>query len=453
MKVVLLSFHVADVGVEALGGLALSDRAAVEQKLREQMVLFQAKEAFYLATCNRVEFAFVFGAQVPDDFTSLSPSQPRLYWGLPAVTKHLLSVALAQDSVVIGESQIMGQFKTAVQDCQALGLMGAVLNRLTNLVIREAKRVRTEMGLTHSHSSVSTVAGKFLLQHPDPSDRPVILIGAGETNQLLARYLSKRGHKNFVWVNRTHARAERAAFALGGSVVPWEALGAGGTLQSADFMKLLPKAFAVVLATNAGGVILGAEALAQISPDWVIDLSIPANADREVVEAAGSQYWSLDDMSERLRLEKQVHADLLAELKIEIEAGTDVIVTEMQSSRVSDLLGLAVSETERAFEQAWTVALKELAHLDPAELEQVRQWSRKTVNQMLHQHLELLKRAAVVGSAASTGVSQGESKLENPQGASSKSFAPLPELNLPSAVTVDQIAEVIHLARRPRVLN
>ena len=417
MRILLLSFHVADIGVEALGTVSLGEREQAAQRMRDLMARLRAQESFYLATCNRVELAFVFDGQVPEDFSMVSNHQPRIYWGLPAVTKHLLSVALSQDSVVIGETQIMGQFKSAVSDAQKDGLMGPRLNRLTNRVIREAKRIRSELGMSRLHTSVSTVAGKFLLQQMKGTEGALIFVGAGETNQLLARYLSKRGYSNFVWINRTLSRAKLAAKEFGGRVLPFEVL-------SGSFATELPMASAVVLSTGAGRPLLPKEAVEKIAPRVVIDLSIPANAERAVVESCGAQYWSLDDMTERLRVEKRDHAELLAEMKMAVEVSAERILSEMQSSHVAELLAEAVRQTELAFEKAWQGAESELSQLSQEELEKVRVWSRKTVNQVLHQHLETLKVVA-----------QSDERPAEP--------SPKPVL------TVDQIAEVIQLARHP----
>lgn len=385
MKIILLSFHIQTIGVQGLSALTIAPDQTAE-RLRNLMGTLGASEGFYLATCNRIEFAFRFENQVPEDFSVLGAYQPRVFWGAHDVARHLLEVALSKDSLVFGESQIMGQLKQAFQWALDEKLVGPVLERMLNLVLRESKKIRTALGLSSHHTSVSTVAGRELIGDLKNSEKALLLVGAGETHQILARYLSKRGFQNFYWTNRTVSKGEQAARQLGGKFISWS-----------DFEKgrIPPEVKFLSCATAAGGFVVSNDLLQKMNPEVVIDLSVPANVDRKEARAIGARYFGLDEMNQKLSTEKALYEEILEDLNAEIDVAIDVIASDLHLRRLNDVFADSVKAAEQLHKKSLEKELPlELSDLSEEQQQALEKWSKRMVQKIIHSHLEILKQVA-----------------------------------------------------------
>ena len=262
-------------------------------------------ELLYLSTCNRVEF--VYRAEQP----ILDSSDPRLtrllqlldlpaeaagsfhiYSGTAAV-RYAFEVASALDSMVVGEAQILGQFKRAFQTCRAEGRIGSVLNALCETAFRVAKDVRNATGLATRKLSLVSLVSDELRCHLSVLPRPTIaLIGAGEMIAKVACLVSpcKDFHPaRLLFVNRTPEHAESLAQSHGGEVM---------SLQS--FLAAPPKVDLLVTATSAGDPLLGHDQLAAMLPDGpagllVVDLAVPGDVDRSAAGLDGLRLVGIED--------------------------------------------------------------------------------------------------------------------------------------------------------------
>jgi glutamyl-tRNA reductase len=191
-------------------------------------------EAVLVSTCNRVEY---FGATalpdqaaaawpgflrqfhgVTDDFAPLS-FQMR---GMPCV-EHLYSVASGLKSMVVGETEILGQLKDAYDAAKTHGQTGKWLNRLFQSSFAAAKSVRSRTAITRGSVSVGSVSVELAEKiFGDLRGCRVMVIGAGETSERTARSLLGRGVPSIVVANRTYERASTLAAELGGEAVRWE---------------------------------------------------------------------------------------------------------------------------------------------------------------------------------------------------------------------------------------
>ena len=191
-------------------------------------------EAVLISTCNRVEY---FGATkepdraaaawpdflrqfhaVTDDFAPLS-FQLR---DVPCV-EHLFSVAAGLKSMVVGETEILGQLKDAYEVALAQGQTGKWLNRLFQSSFAAAKSVRSRTGITRGRVSVGSVSVELAEKiFGNMQNCRVMVIGAGETSERTARALLAHGVHSILVANRTHDRASVLASELGGEAVRWE---------------------------------------------------------------------------------------------------------------------------------------------------------------------------------------------------------------------------------------
>ncbi|MEK7870490.1 MAG: glutamyl-tRNA reductase, partial [Nitrospirota bacterium] len=194
------------------------------------------KEGLLLSTCNRVEVYSVvddidqgYGRIqefLADTHMSLSSEQltPHLYWhaGDRAIT-HLFRVAASLDSMIVGESQILGQLKDAFESALSHKTTGLIMNKVVKKAISVAKRVRTETKIAEMAVSVSYAAVELAKKiFSDLGQRAVLLVGAGEMAKLAARHLIAQGVGQVRITTRTPQHAVDLAEKFGGTAVLFE---------------------------------------------------------------------------------------------------------------------------------------------------------------------------------------------------------------------------------------
>ncbi|MEK6302931.1 MAG: glutamyl-tRNA reductase [Acidobacteriota bacterium] len=232
--------------------------------------------------------------------------------------KHVFRVTSSLDSMVVGESQILGQVKDAYQAAVEAGTIGRVLSQLMNRAINVAKRIRTETGVAQNPVSISSVAVELARKiFNDLSDKTVLLVGAGETGELAARSLIEAGTGKLLVTNRTADRAQEVAGRFGGAAVSFEA-----------FYEVLPSSDIVLCSTGASDyVIRAAQTRTALKsrkrgPMLFIDISVPRNIDPSIAELENAFLFDIDDLdsivqsnlSERLREANAAEAIVEAEV-------------------------------------------------------------------------------------------------------------------------------------------
>src|SRR5271169_7143682 len=208
--------------------------AQLPEALAEMRKILGLREAVLVSTCNRVEY-FGTTAQpeqaaaawpeflrrfhaVTEDFAPLS-FQLR---GVPCV-EHLYSVASGLKSMVVGETEVLGQLKDAYDVAHTHGQTGKWLNRLFQSSFAAAKSVRTRTAITRGHVSVGSVSVELAEKiFGDLRGCRAMVIGAGETSERTARSLLRHGAPSIRVANRTYDRASALATELGGEAVHWE---------------------------------------------------------------------------------------------------------------------------------------------------------------------------------------------------------------------------------------
>src|ERR1051325_5002156 len=262
-------------------------------------------EGLIVSTCNRVELlaSTTAGAEQGiaclsdflSEFHHLTPESlnGHLYRHADAdAIKHLFRVAASLDSLVVGESQILGQVKEAYQHAVEAGTVGRVLSQLMNRAISVAKRVRTETGVAQNPVSISSVAVELARKiFEDLTNKSVLLVGAGEMGELAARNLIEAGTSKLLVTNRTAARAEEVARQFGGAAVSFEA-----------FYDVLAAADLVLCSTGAPDyVIRPADARPALKgrrrgPLLFIDISVPRNVDPAIAHLDNCFLFDVDDL-------------------------------------------------------------------------------------------------------------------------------------------------------------
>lgn len=314
----------------AFGEPLLSD--ALSRLVDQELV----DEGLIVSTCNRVELIASTPAGADQgldclagflsDFHQLPPNTLNGHIYKHADTsaiKHVFRVASSLDSLVVGESQILGQVKEAYQHAINAGTIGRVLSQLMHRTLSVAKRIRTETGVALNPVSVSSVAVELARKiFGDLSDKTVLLVGAGEMGELAARSLIEAGTTRLIVTNRTAGRAEEIAAKYSGGAVNFEA-----------FYDILPSADIVVCSTGAPDyVIRPAETKRALKsrkkgPLLFIDISVPRNIDPGLAALENAFLFDVDDldsivktnMKEREREARQAESIIDAEVEQFVE--------------------------------------------------------------------------------------------------------------------------------------
>jgi glutamyl-tRNA reductase len=259
---------------------------AVTKLLADLVASDHASEALVLSTCNRVEVyvevdKFHGGVTEASELLArtsgveLDVLTPHLYVHYEdRAVAHLFAVACGLDSMVVGESQVLGQVRAALRTAQDAGALGGPLGALTQQALRVGKRARTETGIDRAGRSLVTAGLEEAVRLRGPlAGTSALVVGAGAMSALAATVLGQQSAQVVV-ANRTLAHAERVAASVGGTARPLEAL-----------PSLLAAADLVVSCTGAVGHVLDAELLAPAAaarrdgPLVVIDLALPRDVD------------------------------------------------------------------------------------------------------------------------------------------------------------------------------
>jgi glutamyl-tRNA reductase len=293
-----------------------------------------------------------------------------------AAAEHLFRVSAGLDSMVVGESQILGQLRNAYATGTEASTVGTVLHEASQTALRVGKRVHSETGIDRAGASVVSVAlGQAEAVLGDLTGKRFVIVGAGSMGALAGATLQRLaggGDVDAVVLNRSLARAERLAGILGGRAATLDALSA--QISEADVL---------ISSTGATGLIVEAHAIAERSGRQlvVLDLALPRDVDPAVSLMADVHYVDL----EVLRTSGAMVSDA------EVEAAIMIVAGELRGY-LSDQQALAVAPTVTALRaRAAQVVDGELLRLDgrlpglDAEVrDEVAAAVRRAVDKVLH---------------------------------------------------------------------
>lgn len=297
MSLLVVGLSHRSTTVEALERAAL-DADAVGKLLDDVHSSAHVSEAVVLATCNRVELyadAATFHGGVEEASgllarhagVDLDELKPELYvhYEERAVV-HLFNVAAGLDSMVVGESQILGQVREAFRLAQTSGTTGRVLGALFQQALRVGKRAHAETSIDAAGRSLVTV-GLAVLAPAGVRGLTCVVVGAGSMAALAATTLA-RGGAQVVVANRTEDRAARLAESVGGVPIPMRDLPAA--LASADLL---------VACTGAASVVVPHDVIEEAQPLLVLDLALPRDVDPAVRELPGVHLVDIATLADR----------------------------------------------------------------------------------------------------------------------------------------------------------
>ena len=400
------SHHVAPI--EFRERLAFSEEQLIEshQYMRESD---QIQESVILSTCNRVEVYAVLNsvrtaeaaAKVLAEFLSRChridmeslKKWTYLHHNLETI-QHLFRVVSSLDSMVVGESQILGQVKDAYDTSRSAGSTGTILNRLFTKAFNVGKRIRSETTITTGAVSISYAAVELAKKIFNTLEgKTVAIIGAGEMSELTAKHLVANGVSTVIVANRTYQRAVKVAEKFKGIPLAYD-----------SDLNFLIDADIVISSTNAPDYLIKRQPLVNIMRKrkhrymFLIDIAVPRDIDPDVSKLDSAFLYNIDD------LEAVVASNLQDRQQEAIHA--EQIVSEEAKRFYDQLQVFQVNPTIKALHQQFRqIADTELqacfykTTLSDAQEAAIASMTQAIVKKLLHHPMQNLRGAVNDGDA------------------------------------------------------
>lgn len=421
MTILVLGINHKTASVDVRGKVAFDEnkRQLAFAQIQQQQL---AESVVILSTCNRTELYFHQPEITPQedhqdnqqwrdqclawfaDIHQLSLDELRdcVYFkqNLEAA-RHLMRVACGLDSLILGEPQILGQVKQAYQFSEAFyqaqqQSVSTKLSRLFQRTFSTAKRVRSETEIGASAVSVAYAACGLARQIFDRFDKlRFLLVGAGETIELVARYLIQHGAKNIMIANRTHVRAEMLA----------EKLATPMQILSLSALQLgLNQADVVISSTGSNDVLISKEMVAaaqkqrQFDPMLLIDIAVPRDIDEQAGELEAVYAYSVDDLQniiQRNLAQREMAAKQAEEI---VDEECKAFFAWLKQQQSSDLIKRYRQDAEAIRQALLTKALQALEQGQESE-KVLNELSYKLTNSLLHTPTQALQSMAKNGNS------------------------------------------------------
>ena len=400
MRILLLGVNHRTVSLDVREAVSFSKPEVMEALPALKKI---AGEAVVLSTCNRTEI-YVTASDAEKTTRRLDRFLAEFH-GLPPQTlsshlvhtldadavRHLFRVSSGLDSMIIGESEILGQVRESLAIASEAETVRSPLLGLFHAAVRTGRRTREETEISRNAMSVSSAGVRLAKRVLGTLEgRRALLIGAGEAGMLVARALRNAGVGELMIANRTRARSESLAEELSGTVVDFESI--QSALEMVDI---------AVLATDAPEFILSAQMVSDAQhyapPDrklFIFDLAVPRDVEPSVTHIANVELFNIDDLSAiaednmRDRKRATVEAEAIVEEEVQrfmrwwdsLDAGTMVRNLRIQAEAIR--------------QQELARALKRLKGLDEDQRAVLQAMTRSIVNRVLHDPTMFLKHEA-----------------------------------------------------------
>jgi glutamyl-tRNA reductase len=359
-------------------------------------------EAVVLSTCNRIE-VYVFAEKfhgayqdirnffaeashvAPEEFSDHLTS---LYDGDAA--RHLFSVASGLDSAVLGEHEILGQVRKSWETASTEGAVGPVLNPLFRHALEVGKRVRTETAISRNITSVSQAAVAMATERLGGLEgRQVLVVGAGEMGEGLARALHGGGVAGIRVANRTWDRAVEVAGRLGGEPVRLD-----------DLPHHLVEVDMLLTSTGASAVILEHGDLASVVGErhgrelLVVDIAVPRDVDPAAGEIDGLTLLDMDDLREFAEVGIRERQREVTAVQVIVDAELDRYLDESTARSVAPLVASLRARGDLVRSGELQRLSARLGDLDDRQRDAVEALAAGIVGKLLHEPTVRMKDAA-----------------------------------------------------------
>lgn len=413
-----INHKTASVSLREKVAFVENKRQLAFEQIRQQNL---AESAVILSTCNRTELYF-HQADIPPqedhpeniawrercfqwfaEIHQLDQEELRqcLYFSQNAdAARHLMQVASGLDSLILGEPQILGQVKQAYQDSESYYAthgehISTNLSRLFQKTFSTAKRVRSETEIGSSAVSVAYAACGLARQiFDDFSNLRFLLVGAGETIELVARYLLQNGAKNLMVANRTHIRAEMLA----------EKLETPMQILSLSALQIgLNQADVVISSTGSPDILISKEMVetaqkaCRFDPMLLIDIAVPRDIDEKAAELESVYSYSVDDLQHIIQQNLAQRQQAAEQAKEIVEQECKDFFAWLKQQQSSNLIKHYRQNAEEIRQELLEKAQHALEQGQDSE-KVLQELSYKLMNQLLHAPTQALQTMAKEGN-------------------------------------------------------
>jgi len=357
----------------------------------KQNFFAEAKESLdglvVLSTCNRVEF---YGharsnCSATDQLHSLlnqsfDISIAEGYFQkkqAQKVPQHLMRVACGIDSMVLGESQILGQVQESLRYSESASLISPELRTIFKAAVKAGKRARKDTDLgKYSVSIASAAIERIFAELGSLQDLHVIVIGTGKMGQLSGKILQKKATAQLTFVNRNHQRAQAMAVDACAQAVPIE-----------ELREVISDADVVISATDAPHIILGPEHIVSRNqrPLLLVDLAVPRDIDPFLAELTDVKLLSIDDLSHDIAQSRAARQAEVPSVETIIENELDVLNQRLQMLSSEPLITALRQKAEGIRQTEFERILEELGPLHPDMIQKLETFSYSLVKKLLHE--------------------------------------------------------------------
>ncbi|NBB88548.1 MAG: glutamyl-tRNA reductase [Bacteroidetes bacterium] len=373
-KIITVTHKSIDVG--DLGAYVVPEKnGSTFRFLNKAKDYFQIEELMYLQTCNRIMFVLFdsnphrlpkarelfafFHPEKNSSFYKKLNSSYKEFIDLDAV-EHVFSVAASVDSLVVGEREILRQLRTAYEDCAEKNLTGDSIRLLMRYAIESAKKVYNHTRIGEKSVSVASLASSMLFEKGLTPADPVLLVGAGETNTIIAKVLKKKGYKDITVFNRTLPKAQFIANLTEGKAF------------SLDQLPGHPRPWkAMIVCTSAPAAIITEDVFDQLHSQndaynhkFILDLGIPKNVAPELTDRPDVTYIEIEGVRSKAQEHLEFRQQEVQEaVRIIHSYGKEFMKVFQQRQIEKSLRSLpdAISEVkERAINEVFRKDLNEL---------------------------------------------------------------------------------------------
>lgn len=357
---------------------------------------FEAGEVFILSTCNRTEFYAV--TTEPDSISMwIRVGLEILGRELEFIENHLISrkgteavrhffmVCAGLDSMVLGETQITAQVKSALEIARNSGSAGPILQRMVQFGLEASKMVRTKTDISKGAFSISYAAVKKVWEvFNDLKDKTVLLIGAGSMGKLTAIHFKKKGVGKIFVSNRKKSRGENLARLIDGKFI---------ALSEID--QLLASVDVIVTCTGAPFPVITKEQIGETGvsshPLLLIDLSVPRNIQPELGQLSSVILFTIDDMRDVVDAQTTLRKKEMPKAEQMITGKLDEYKSWLKDRSVSP----AIADLKHHFEDIRQEEFNTIQHRhDKDTLEAIYLFSSRLIRRYLKQPIHTLKVSA-----------------------------------------------------------
>lgn len=392
--------------------LHIVERASVPREriaglLREVQAAEPVTEALLLSTCNRVEvyaevnrfhaavteIGRLLAEQVGVELAELA-DHLYVHYDEPAVA-HLFGVAAGLDSMVVGETQVLGQLRAAYGLAQAEGTIGRRLHAVVQRALRTGRRVQSETGISLAGASLVSVALDQAEGLLTPLSRArTLVVGAGSMGALAGASLRRRGVTAITMTSRTRQHAARLAASLDAGSVDIDSLAA--EVAAADLVVTCTGSAGTVLDTPLVAAAVAARADRRLV---IVDLALPRDVALGVSQLAGVDVLDLARLNSLAHLEPD-DRDLFDAQAI-VAAEVAGLLAEQRADEVAPLISALRGRAQDVVENELRRVAGRLPDLDPTQLDAVENALRRVADKLLHQPTVRMKELVAGPSGAS----------------------------------------------------